>query len=496
MRIDIRKLLCWLLIGAGLYTLFPFLYLARYNQPAADDFILAVRDRTTDFGPVFKDIYFNWSGRYAASLIARLNPMISGSYYYYKLYPVIIIVSFTIAVILLLREILKGKASRLEILALSAVFIYLVFTQTPSIAEAFYWFSGSCIYQTTNVGTLLLLTTLCRLERANSPFLKWLYFVLAALLCIFIIGCNEVSMFVACFIVFSFAGFKFFVQKKVKTFHLGLLAICLGCTAFSMMAPGNYTRLQELQVYNQSFLFSVVGAISTGLLYLLKWGTSILITALLYLFFSERLFANKKVSPVKKHRLFFLSISCFAVVFFSLQLFIVWVAGGSNLGRTENVVYFFFLLGFFFNLHLFIYLYLPQRLLRDSFYKLVAAITVLVFFIDMFNIENNVSSAYVDLITGKAKQYNYELNERFVSVKACKTDTCYVKPLSVIPKTLFFVDIKSIYDPKGKGFWLNESYSKFMGKAFVVTTGKLPPVEPNMEIIRQSAKQIRKNTSP
>jgi hypothetical protein len=66
-----------------------------------------------------------------------------------------------------------------------------------------------------------------------------------------------------------------------------------------------------------------------------------------------------------------------------------------------------------------------------------------------------------------------------------------VPPLSVLPKSLFVTDIRMKSD--SMFLWINKSYAQFYQVPFLLVTGHLPAVEPNVEIIRNLGKEIRKN---
>ena len=482
-----EAIFCWIIIAAGIYTIVPFLLLAQFNQPSADDFALALRDSKNDISTVLKDVYTNWSGRYLAPVFSRLNPLIHHPSWY-KIYPLFLIIGFIISTIIVLRQLLGSKYSLIEVLASSALFIHLVFSQTPSVSEAFYWFSGSCIYQTANIFTLLLIAVLSKLRKSSAS--KALYTFLAALLCIVIIGCNEVSMVITFSIVFGVTINDYIKQKRVRSSNLILSAVCILCGLAVFFAPGNLNRINDPAYYNKSLLWTIFGAASVTILYVLKWGSSLLAVTLVFL--SLRLKKSADVSEPKQSKFYIKgSILYFIIMFIALQLIIIFIAGGGNLGRIENNVYLLFLTGYFFNLQLVFNKYLNRQVFAHSLKKYFVLFSVLLFLFDVFNLENNTSSAYIDIISGRTHKYNQELDERAALVKNCKADTCYVPALSVISKSLFVTDIRLPADTLF--LWINKSYAQFYHASFVVPAASPSVIEPNVEIIRHLGKEIRKN---
>jgi hypothetical protein len=57
--------------------------------------------------------------------------------------------------------------------------------------------------------------------------------------------------------------------------------------------------------------------------------------------------------------------------------------------------------------------------------------------------QNNVTTAFKDLFSGSAYNYNRQLNERYQFLENCPNDSCRVDSLINIPKTIFYKDITS-----------------------------------------------------
>jgi hypothetical protein len=64
-----------------------------------------------------------------------------------------------------------------------------------------------------------------------------------------------------------------------------------------------------------------------------------------------------------------------------------------------------------------------------------------------------------------------------------------VPALTVVPKTIFFEDIKWAGD--SVDLWLNRAYSAYMGKHYITTKTPLPPAQSNMETVKNLGKQVR-----
>ncbi len=485
-----QSLFYWLFVVTGFYILLPFILLVTYNQPAADDYFGAVRDSTQSFNAVFWDTYLHWSGRYFAIIISRINPLIFNSLNLYRAYSLVIILSFVAALFVLARVLTAAYLTKLQTAALSCLFVFLYFTVLPGTAEGFYWFSAACIYQTSNILFMLMLACIVKWHRASTKYARGIYFFITVLLAVSIIGCNEVSLIITCFVVGAIPINLYVTRRKHDKLLWLLTIICIVAACISVLAPGNYLRLGYLQDSSRSPFWVVEGAAAITAIYVSQWALPLLIVTLLYVIFWGNTIAVKVVKQgLHSYIKPVYSIVFFTALFLLLQLFIVWVAGGSNLGRIENVIYLFFLIGWFFNVQLLVNAYHSKQKPISSLSKPMMVLIVLLFFMDLFDINNNITTAYIDLVSGKARRYNIQLNERMDVVKQCRQDTCIVKALSDVPKTLFFTDIKS--KQESEAFWMNEAYARFVGVKFVLVDAPLPPIKTNLETIREFGKQAR-----
>ncbi|MBK8982201.1 MAG: hypothetical protein IPM38_07730 [Ignavibacteria bacterium] len=73
--------------------------------------------------------------------------------------------------------------------------------------------------------------------------------------------------------------------------------------------------------------------------------------------------------------------------------------------------------------------------LQAARYSYTIALVLLVAF--MFK-ENNIKTAYAEVVGGDAYQYNKELNDRYQFISESKSDTVVVDTISNVPKSFFF----------------------------------------------------------
>ena len=101
-------------------------------------------------------------------------------------------------------------------------------------------------------GCLLLLGLFFTIERSEknlSPFAKGCYFLLASLLIIIAVGCNELTLIVLDCII-PFLLYTKWKQKASIGYLWGWLAIAGFFSAAMFFAPGNFARLELCQKFS------------------------------------------------------------------------------------------------------------------------------------------------------------------------------------------------------------------------------------------------------
>lgn len=482
-----------IILLAGVYAILPFLLAATYNQPAADDYFSAVRDAHTGFMPALRDSYLHWSGRYFAMAVSRINPLLFHSVIAYKAYAVLLIILFIAALHALVRQVAGRYLSIKQTAALTALFTNIYFIAMPSTAEGFYWFSGAWVYQLANVLFMLLMAALIKLKRSETNAAHLLYFICSIVLAVCIAGSNEISLIITCICVGVFTWHVYRRRLPAAKYFITLTIVSFVAAAIAGFAPGNFERLNHQQEYSSSFVWTLAGGAAITAVYLVQWLIQVIIASFIYVPLWGNALAKKMVQSGACYSISIKrAVIIFAVIITGIQFFTVWAAGGSNAGRIENVIYLFFITGYF----LILQLYLVKRhgstgVESINMHHLLFKAAVVLFAAGVLDINNNVSTAWLDLVSGKAKKYDSELNERANVAVRCIQDTCFTAPLTTLPKTIFFTDIKSTSD--SIDLWMNQAYTSYFGKGYIITNAPLPPVQSNMETLKNLGREIREN---
>jgi hypothetical protein len=486
------------LIGIGVYTLLPFLLLSLYSHPTADDFSFAERDNSLSFFAAQAYYYLNWSGRYFGTAIVRLNPIVYDSLGIYKLYSFIILLLFSGAAFFTIRTITLKVLEAKGVLTLSALLLTLYLLQLPSPAEGFYFFSTYATYQLPNIMLLVMLSFIYKFFYTENLIAKKLYIGIAAILCAAIVGSNEMALVIT-FTTIAFITTVNLKNKVTRPYLLFLFIICITCCFVAVLAPGNFSRMSDHPNGGKFIWSAVYAAFMTGLSFY-RWLLPLLAASIIYILYFGLPLAYK----LKSNRAFAIDLRL-ALLYFLGTLFLMnfvfaWSTGERATPRLENVIYFFFLLGWFYSLQVAIHNY--KNVFRSNYTSfIIPALALLMVILHVLHIESNTSTAYIDLLSGNAAAYDKALNQRYASLKASDCSTCIVAPLPAIPKTIFFADVvaRSEFDKKREGVidrsWVNKGFAAYWGKAEVYLSTPNPAIQSNLETIRTAGKSKLRNES-
>ena len=258
-----RKRICRYILILFLLSLIPLLLIARYNHPCADDFSYGNHTVATwrETGSLTQTIsaaaegtetvYNTWQGSFAAVFFMTLHPAIFGEYLY-ALVPVILILGFSAATMLLLKIILMDYLGADKysygIIAIVITFLSMQFLISP--VEAFFWYNGAMYYTGFHILSLVVFSVVLLSIRADKMHDNIICAVLAVVLSFLIGGGNFVTALTSSVIMALFFAYRLIVRRgKWLIPLLGLLAMC-AALFISASAPGNAIRQEHFQGMN------------------------------------------------------------------------------------------------------------------------------------------------------------------------------------------------------------------------------------------------------
>lgn len=434
MKMKNEKAILWCIIAVSLICLLPFLYICRYVYPVNDDYFYAMDHIGIDCFTAVTDSYMNWSGRYLATFISSLNPLVCGQdgVFLYKIASLSVVLLF-FAVPFISFYIMFGKRlGKLRAAALGALFFITYMALCPRVSELFFWFSTYTAFTLPSLLALLFFSTLMLKGK--------IVFILQCILAFLIPGGNEVTavLFVltVCFIAF--------VSKSRRIVLLACLAV-LGIVVV-MMSPGNAVRMSG-QLSGHPYLWTVVVSVAQTLSWGYLWIPTLLLATLVYIPLVGLRLSDMRIFNVRP--MFYVAFVVVAV----LLAHIPPTLGLSSVmtGRTANSLLFFFIPFYFFGIQMIIARNEESVSKIFSFGKswIVVALAVFCYvFLCPLSLESPVSTAYFDIISGKAKRY-YDIRiARDRQAQEHKNEDILVlfEPLGVTSRTLFSKDLETSPD--------------------------------------------------
>lgn len=445
----------WLLLVAA-FSMVPFVWLAAYAHPVADDYCYAAKSAGQALWAWSRGEWLYWNGRYASNLIMAHGPLSGNGPYlpWYRLVPPLLMALTWAGLACLVRRASQYKMPNAHTALAALVLLVVYMNIMPDLGEGFYWFTGAVTYQ---LGSILLLFHLALLiPQSGSP--SALRLLSGLVLAVVIVGMSEIHMLLMLCLHTALLGLALYRRKQVAAALL-LLAATTGGAALMYLAPGNTVRgamfagthelgrslgmsfLQTLR-FSTKWLLSPA-LLSAGLLYLPVHG---------WLRTHVPAFARLLGMPWWPAALLpFLLIM--ATTFPAY-----WNTGLLGQHRTINVAALFFVPLTVFNLALWL-----ERWPRGAYWAAMNGRWAVVLAFLSFNLTGNGLAAYTDLLGGSAMEYDRVLAAREELVERAAAEPKAVvefRRLAAPPRTL------PSYEQRGPlQDWMLHCQARYFGAA-------------------------------
>ncbi|MFD1144986.1 hypothetical protein ACFQ4C_27910 [Larkinella insperata] len=458
-----NKILFFLLISCLLVVATPLVLLAFYNHPSVvDDYCFAYTVMRFGVWQSQKFYYDGWTGRYFHNFIVHTSPIIWRSFGAYAVFPIMLLGLLWTGFFTLIHQVGQRVISTAGQVAIASGACFLFITQLRSIVEFFYWYTGMAGYSLASVLLLFLLSVFIAHDRQRTGW-KSLLLVLEAILILCIIGSSETWMVV----MLSFLGFWVLVSliyRRTVPVPLILLLIWAGLCSYALVqAPGNAIRMGGNGL-SQDFLFSAIEAVKFGSVYfrdqLLK--SSILILSVLFLPVAYRLTDSR--SPARSYFSIYwwLALGFYLGLLFVLTFLHFWAVGVPPVARLLNVVNLVWIVGWFYMLTVWVRVFRPQisnwSIVTGYQWPTVAIVAILLGWVSYQNA--NLRLTYDDLRSGRAKEYDQQMKERYQLMASSRSDTVAVPPLTVLPASLVLNDLSYQSGDLFNSCWAGYFYRK------------------------------------
>lgn len=445
--------------------LLPFLGIAFYCHPSADDFAYAWSSKEIGVVASCQRDYLNWNGRYFSNVLVFLNPISFNSFYVYQLIPVLLIITSLMAIYCFINELFQQFLNRIQKALLSTLLTLLFLNQMPQLAQGIYWYTGAITYQSAAILLLVYFTHLLRFSKSKFFINAPIDLLLLGITLVCIVGCNEVAMLYL--LVFHFILFLKYKSKGIK--WLGILV--LFCAFFVLFSPGNAGRGAHFQNSHQLW-HSLSYSILQTLRFFFTWVSaySLFLSSFLFIPFAGYLLSRAEIKnwniPLKPSQSL---VILFALIFIAVFP-AYWGMGILGQHRTLNFAYFFFCIFWFFNLLVWIKKWATSNLIAQLNHIAVRyKIWIFALLILSFTLRGNLLTVGKDLLQGKASGYDRELKIRYEKIQQSKNaqgTNCVVDSLKHKPESIFNFDISS-----DENYWINKGEAAYFGIPKIKTTG-------------------------
>ncbi|MDQ3019423.1 MAG: DUF6056 family protein [Bacteroidota bacterium] len=437
----------------------PFLILHYFNNPNAEDFVYGEEAKRAGFINYIQVLYKYWGGRYFTYIFLSITPLTFKSMMGYKVFTLFIMLLFYFILYLFISQV-AGKSLTIKekiILSLSIFSIYLY--GIPSVSEGFYWYASLVGYLIAIILILIFSIFYIRLSETTNLQKKIFYTAVSCLTIIAIAGSVELAAALIVVLIVFLIIKCFLLEKKIEWSLLIIALVTVIAVYISFSAPGNFSRAKGYEE-NHNFFSSVYSSVTFIIEKSFSWTFNsplLPLTLLLIPIFLKIIKRGSSSNIFSINPIFAFLISF--IFFFSNIFVIFWSMGIYPYPRIINFIYLVFLMGWFYNtavLTFYINKKFEIRAERSYRYAYVIAVILIAFFLIR---ENNIKTAYSDLLGGAANQYNNEMKARYDYISQCTSDSCEVDSIKNIPGSFYFVD--NAADPNQ---FVNHGYELYFNK--------------------------------
>jgi len=447
--------------------LLPYVALAAFAHPIADDFTYAFDTQRDGFWGAYRAQYASWNGRYASNVLELAGPMVWGSVPIYRAVAVGMLLGTIVAAYCLVRALTRGAWSRPQAagaaVTLTAVFVAIV----PSLGETIYWYTGTVTYQLSAILVVIQAATTIDALAGDNGLSSRVRLAIALVLLPLVVGMNEVAM--AMIILFHASLLTIAAiegRRRVTAVAGAMLAVALASSLAVWLAPGNAVRAAMFPVRHDLFRSLAQTALQT-IRFGVTWTTSgpLVLASLLFLPLAgevaERAPVIRAVTPVSA-----MAMAAGAVMTIPIATFpVYWSTGLLGQHRTPSVACFVFVLLWFAALTGLVATgrlpaaagYFGDRRLRAAAFVLLAA---------SLAFTGNASVVAVDVARGRPFTFAREMTARYEALRDCATRArtpCALPPLSARPDSFYVVDV--VDDPDS---WINNAYRYYFHTGAVI----------------------------
>ncbi len=434
----------------------PFLMMAMYSRPCADDLNYSamvyqtIKSGNHNIFHILKTaydvdvMYYNtWQGLYTSAFLLALQPGIFSE----KLYGIgaIILIILMLGCIYLVlhmlnKHIWSKRFDRLSVAMFSFVTTAIILIGLPSTIEGLYWFNGAWNYvpffflSVLNIALLLVWNTIDRDRK------KWVYIILSSVLSFIISGGNHVTAFLN-IMMLTFVLVISVYKQKIKALQIAISwAVALLGFYIMYKAPG--TAARQACFEKQGVGVTMVNSFKefVNLIESYTNVTWIMLMMVALLFAMELENEGDVFTPINP----LIYIACSCVIMCGILCVPFYPMGNFGAPRVYNIFWLTFMALSFANM-VYVVCWIRNRDLIDikDFTGLDRGITgsiLVALIITMLLPSSNFISVQKELVEGTAKSYAEACDARYELMESSTDEILYVKALP-LSSNIYFGDL-------------------------------------------------------
>lgn len=457
-----------LIIILLILLILPFFILCFFNHPCPEDMSWTENTHRNGFIRSQISALSTEGGRYFTYALLSLNPLILHSITGYKILIFLMMAALLIVLYFFVKQIFGNVLSKPEKFLISLSLIFLYFYGMPSVSEGFYYLTGVALYNLSLILLMLFCVYVIKIKDDGSGRNNFKSIVACTFLFLTVLGSCELAIVLMTYLIIILFLNDLINNKKVNKLWAFFILLILISGLILYFSPGNVHRSDKYSLRHE-FINSAYNSFAFTMSSIYYWifktplsGISVLLLPVFISFYKRS--AGKEIlqSSVFKTKLY-ITLPCSVLILTSLNFIIFFTINIIPYYRIQNFIYFIFLLLWFYNL-LVLSFYLSEKFkfsISDySKYIYLTGSVVLVLF--LFRKNNNIRTAYSELIRGTASEYDSRMNERYNIIYNCTSDSCLVDSIKNVPKTLGEVQLTS--DPMSN---FNRWYSRYFHKKYI-----------------------------
>lgn len=453
----LRNWPAWLLACVAALGVLPFVLLSAFAHPSADDWYMASFILEKGFWKANVDFYFGITGRYFSSALLIVNP-IHISFWAFKCYCAALVLGLVVSARWAIGAWFVEAASGWRWM-LTVFVLVLFFWGMPSPAQGLYWGTGSMGYTLPCVLAFCLAAVLRRecLDSAWRPSAARC--VGLCLLALAIVGSTEVAMALLLAHVVALNVLFLWRHRKISRPLFLLLVVTLLGVLVVVLAPGNANRQTW---YANEVHHKLVPALLMAAKLAVRQAGVWLVFVPVFLFSLVMLMAwPQAMRPSVKvaWELVLVAVVLMAGTLLGGFFLGTWSMGAVVPLRAVNLQLLFFLVDWVILLAGIVGLLRSDWLPAGSPGAVFQVCALLIFLGGVAGVDNNIKTAWVDLLGGGASRFDHENAQRHAAIRSSPTPDVVVPALKARPKTLFFNDLTT--DPTN---WRNTGCASFFRK--------------------------------